>query len=212
VYWLGSAVRNARLAEHWWILSLLAVVGLHSQLEYPLWMAYFLVPTSILCGTLGRLPVIQLQLGARHLLLAAAGFAAANVAMISLWLDFRQLEIVAAASGPRMGREHLEQAIDIALELERNSLFAPQAIVLLTGSLGVSRENKAVKLELCRQALRISPTRDIALKCPAIFAINGERTEAAHLLRLGTINYGTNPAWQELLTAFPELQDLESSP
>ncbi len=212
VYWLSSAVRNAQLAEHWWILSLLAVVGLHSQLEYPLWLAYFLVPTALLAGALGPSLRVQLQFRSRHRLLAFAGLAATSFTMISLWLDYRQLEIVAAASGPGMGRGHLEQAIGTALALERNSLLAPQATVLLTGAMGVSREGAAAKWVLCREALRISPTRDVALKCPAIAAINGDHREAARLLHLGTIIYGNNPTWPALLTEFPELQGLESRP
>lgn len=211
-FWLISAIRNARSAAQWWIVSLLVVVGLHSQLEYPLWLVYFLVPTTIVAGAVGPNLPVRLQLGPRHMLVAAIGLTTAGATMASLLLDYRQLEIVAAASGPKMGPRHLEQAIASALTLERESLLAPQATVLLAGAMGVSQEGAAEKWSLCRQALRISPTRDVVLKCPALAAINGERSEAQRLQRLGMILYGDNPYWWALRAEFPELNDLQTAP
>lgn len=36
--------------ERWWLISLLAILGIHSMLEYPLWYAYFLGIAAILLG------------------------------------------------------------------------------------------------------------------------------------------------------------------
>jgi len=36
--------------ETWWLISLLAILGIHSMLEYPLWYAYFLGIAAILLG------------------------------------------------------------------------------------------------------------------------------------------------------------------
>jgi O-antigen ligase len=36
--------------ETWWLISLLAILGIHSMLEYPLWYAYFLGIVAILLG------------------------------------------------------------------------------------------------------------------------------------------------------------------
>ncbi len=211
-YWLGSAIRNARSGEHWWVLSLLVVVGLHSQLEYPLWLTYFLVPIALVAGTQGPCSRIRLRIMPRHLLAAVACIGAACITLTSLLLDYRQLEMVTAASGPRMGPKHLEQAMAVALTMERESLLAPQAIVLLTGAMGVSREGAAEKWSLCRQALRISPTRDVALKCSAIAALNGDQREASRIFHLGTIAYGDHPSWRVLKTKFPELRSLQAAP
>src|SRR5690606_32076970 len=48
--WLrGFQWRNIT-PEGWWLLALLAIIGIHSLLEYPLWYAYFLGPVALLLG------------------------------------------------------------------------------------------------------------------------------------------------------------------
>src|SRR6185503_17545421 len=48
--WIAG-LRRAKLdAEWWWLLALLAVIGIHSMLEHPLWYAYFLGMASLLLG------------------------------------------------------------------------------------------------------------------------------------------------------------------
>ncbi|MBI1966222.1 MAG: O-antigen ligase C-terminal domain-containing protein, partial [Betaproteobacteria bacterium] len=48
--WLAD-LRHARLdLDRWWILALLAVIGIHSLLEFPLWYAYFLGVAALLLG------------------------------------------------------------------------------------------------------------------------------------------------------------------
>jgi hypothetical protein len=132
--------------------------------------------------------------------------------MASLWFDYRQLEFAHAASAPGSDPRHLQRTLDAAIVLEQDSLFAPQAIVLMVEAMGVSREGAAEKWALCRQALRISPTRDVAFKCAAMAAISGERKDASRLFRLGTSAYGSSLSWQTLQAEFPELQGLERSP
>lgn len=50
--WLWQAKNAQRSIHHWWGYGLLAVIGIHSLLEYPLWYAYFLGITAFIIGTL----------------------------------------------------------------------------------------------------------------------------------------------------------------
>ena len=48
--WLVQAYRAPRTIYHWWGCGVLAVLGIHSMLEYPLWYAYFLGIAAITLG------------------------------------------------------------------------------------------------------------------------------------------------------------------
>jgi hypothetical protein len=212
LYWLWCVLPTLNRPTQWWGLSLLTVIGIHSQLEYPLWLTYFLLPACWLMGALSKTRLVHIQLRRPHRVAAVAGLVAAGAIMASLWFDYRQLEFAHAASAPGSDSRHLQRALDAAIVLEQDSLFAPQAIVLMVEAMGVSREGAAEKWALCRQALRISPTRDVAFKCAAMAAISGERKDASRLFRLGTSAYGSSLSWQTLQAEFPELQGLERSP
>lgn len=49
-WWLFRQSHGELTAERWWVLALLAVLGIHSLLEFPLWYAYFLVIAALLLG------------------------------------------------------------------------------------------------------------------------------------------------------------------
>ena len=48
--WLVQAYRAPRTIYHWWGCGVLAVLGMHSMLEYPLWYAFFLGIAAITLG------------------------------------------------------------------------------------------------------------------------------------------------------------------
>lgn len=48
--WIISFKWKKLNLETWWLISLLAVLGIHSMLEYPLWYAYFLGTVAFLLG------------------------------------------------------------------------------------------------------------------------------------------------------------------
>jgi O-antigen ligase len=212
LYWLWCVLPTLDRTTPWWGLSLLTVIGIHSQLEYPLWLTYFLLPACWLMGALSQPRFVQIQLRTRHQVIAVAGSIAAGVIMTSLWLDYRQLEFASAASAPGNDPRSLRRGLDTAIVLERDSLFASQAIVLMVEAMGVSREGAGDKWALCQRALRISPTRDVAFKCTATAAIGGEGKEASNLLDRGLTMYGSSTSWQTLQAEFPELRSLEQRP
>lgn len=50
IWWLFRQRSGEFTPERWWVLALLAVLGIHSLLEYPLWYAYFLVIAALVLG------------------------------------------------------------------------------------------------------------------------------------------------------------------
>ncbi|MBD3635591.1 MAG: O-antigen ligase C-terminal domain-containing protein [Methylophaga sp.] len=61
IWWLFRQRLGEFTPERWWLLALLAVLGIHSLLEYPLWYAYFLVIASLALG-LGEQSVLRKRL------------------------------------------------------------------------------------------------------------------------------------------------------
>lgn len=177
--WLWLVLPNADEASQWWALSILAVIGIHSQLEYPLWLIYFLLPSCWLMGAASpaatwRLPGTQSLVGGLMLALGAATLG-------SLWPDYRELErIQAAAKDPRQWA----LATTAAVELDRSSLLAPNALVFLVGGMEVTGEQMDHRWDLCRQALRVSPRPEIADRCAKVAALAGHTEDSERLTRL----------------------------
>ena len=49
-FWLVGFLKTNKSLEGWWLLALLAILGLHSLVEYPLWYSYFLGIAAVLLG------------------------------------------------------------------------------------------------------------------------------------------------------------------
>ena len=58
--WLYGFVKAQLSLDGWWLSALLAVLGIHSLLEYPLWYSYFLGIAALLLG-LGEQKAYRLQ-------------------------------------------------------------------------------------------------------------------------------------------------------
>jgi len=50
LFWWISRFREKASVRGWWVLGMVAVISLHSLVEYPLWYAYFLGPFALLVG------------------------------------------------------------------------------------------------------------------------------------------------------------------
>ena len=50
VAWLRAFKWREFNLETWWLIAILGIIGIHSQLEYPLWYAYFLGVLAFLMG------------------------------------------------------------------------------------------------------------------------------------------------------------------
>jgi O-antigen ligase len=179
-HWLRRTLQETNNPTHWWGLALLMVVAVHSQLEYPLWLTYFLLPASWLMGALAPVGTILAPARRHH--------AAITVAMLlelatigDLWRDYRELERVqAAGSDPRQ----VPQAVQAALELDRTSLLAPNALLYLVARMESDGNAGDAHWALCSQALHVSPRTDIVTKCAAVARVTGRSEEANRLTLL----------------------------
>jgi len=198
---------------HWWGLAVLAVIGIHSQLEYPLWYAFFLGPTALILGAIVPSPIsVSLEKLGRPglgLLLLLALWVLGN-----LYQDYGRLEdtLNTQPSSPtaQVDWPRVHQRLEA---LHENSLF-PHYIELYYATLApISRDNLPDKLRITASALRFSPVDRLVFKYPVLLALAGQQRDAELMLRMAMRLYpdqvaGIRPQWQALSLRYPELQTL----
>ena len=176
--WLAD-LRRARFdPEAWWLLSLLAVIGIHSLLEYPLWYAYFLGMAALLLG-LGAERVFVLRL-------ARAGYAVIGLGIIAGWLNligvlspYREFERLVFSSEQRISPAAEEQDFAQALaNVYREPLLVPYVELAVAYGITPSKEKLTEKLELTTRAMHFAPVDVVVYRQALLLALAG-RAEAA---------------------------------
>jgi len=174
-WWLRDALKARMDAERWWLLAMLAIIGGHSLLEYPLWYGYFLSPFALLLGA-GDTRTAPLTMTHGRSIYVLASILAV-LAMANLWRDERRIENSVYQSSARS----MAGLVDVA----RASLLAPLArhgvalAMIPQASLAVDQA------KLCDAALRFRPRPDLLGKCAVMEKLSGDRRKAQALLSEG---------------------------
>ena len=182
--WLAGLRRTRFSLEWWWLIALLAVLGLHSLLEYPLWFAYFLGVAAVLAG-----------LGCRHALPVRREGLARAIAALFILSGAIQL---AAAIGPYREFERLvfdpqrRAALDMTDDgfadaigrVRREPVLAPYVEMAVALGMQVNPERLQEKLDVNGRALRFAPAHAVALHHAALLALAGDAAAATRQLEL----------------------------
>lgn len=217
-FWLAGFL--PRLAEDggWWLSALLAVLLLHSMLEFPLWYAYFLGLASLLLGVADarvlRPPATRMLMLGRFGVAAGALLAALAAAM--LYQSYRELTDAFARLDARARGGTAAEAARLReslFDLHERSLLAPYVEVRLAGLLPLDRQQLEQKLALNGSVERLWPSHGVAYRQAVLLALKGEaeasvaqleRAAAAHPAYLRQFV----PALRRLAEAEPVLAPL----
>ena len=154
----------------WWMLSLVAVFFLHSQLEYPLWYAQFLGPFALLIGAADA-TLLRVHRGAISRA-AALGLSIAIVWSLVIFMgDYRHVERLGIAG--RTSSENQELVLEAA-RAAGGSLFGSYLGLGLSRTISVDSEALDAKLELNTRVLRAFPAADAAYRQSALLALSGD--------------------------------------
>ena len=128
---LALWVRQARSAAHsvyqWWGYGLLAVLAIHSLLEYPLWYAYFLGVAALVLGMLDNTVYrLKSRTAGRWLLVAVLLLGA--LTMLQTAQGYRKLEILNAYIRPESQRDNDEAEQRMHALRIREGLMAIQGV------------------------------------------------------------------------------------
>ncbi len=175
--WGVVVLRNRPDAGQWWLLTTLAVFGIHSMLEYPLWYANFLGLAALLLG-LGMGPVFKLQLARLGRVFAAAVIFVGTWNLAFLWIDYRQLEWVFRPATDQF------RGVDVPAlmaRLHQNSVLTPYVELASALPMAVETDNLSGRLLLNGQAMRFTPAAPLVYKQVLLLALADRLPEARAL-------------------------------
>jgi len=169
------------------VLAVLAVPGLHSMIEYPLWYAYFLGVTAVLLGAAdGRERVIAA--GRMPRLVATVTLLAGGFIAVHTGARYHALEL---AHNPGVGDVAQQEAAQEARNLlsARGGLMDPWIELAVARTLGMDRMAIDTKIAFSAQVMRFLPTAVIAYQHALLLALKGEERESLELLDRAFVSY-----------------------
>lgn len=200
----AADLRNVKFdLEWWWLLALLAVMGIHSMLEFPLWYAYFLGLAALLLG-LGAQRAITLRFAGAARLVAALVILAGWVNLLAVLGPYRDFErlvfLPERRSSPQLEGTVFAESI---ARVHREPLLAPYVELAVAYGITPSAERLQEKLDLNARAMHFAPVDVVVYRQALLLALAGERAAAVQQLEHSARVY---PA--ELDNAVSELGEL----
>lgn len=186
----GPMVRGRRDGGRWWLLAGLAVIAIHSLLEYPLWYAYFLGIAALLLGMMPT-PGFVPRLARLGRLFAAGVIGIGTFNVVFLWTDYRELEGVYLVAVKQDRKADLAQTV---MRLHRNSLLTPYVELAAAYPLSVEGQNLAWRLQLVDRTARFSPLPVLVYKRVLLLALANQVAEAESQLARARRAYPAAPA------------------
>jgi O-antigen ligase len=182
--------RQEPTAHLWWLCAVLAILGIHSMLEYPLWYAYFL---GIAAVALGVSETAALQVGdrSRGRLLLVPMLLLGCLAVANVYQDYRTLQSLHRIQPHPSGAaaESGESTAAVLLELQQHSLFAPFVELALSRLMVLNREQIDDKLAFNGLVMRFAPSADVVYRQAILLALKGEQEAARTQWDLAEANY-----------------------
>jgi len=177
-YWLAGCVRQAATLAGWWVAAVLAVLTLHSLLEYPLWYAYFLGLAAIL---IGAADTHTLQLKLSGLMRAAFG-----LMLLLGWISLVRI----ADSYSQLERLFVRQAPPSVQEIERvlqhvrqESILTPYSDFIYALAVEPARAQSEAQLLLTSEVMHFAPTEQVVYRQILLLTLQGRVTDAQVMLK-----------------------------
>jgi O-antigen ligase len=209
VLWLVDLRKVERNPEWWWLLALLAVISIHSMVEYPLWYSNFLGIAALLAGA-GAHSFITLRAVriARGAAAAALALGWLNVVMVvPAYRDFERLlfgsekRAMAAYDGGAFVRQ--------LMQVHRDPILQPYLEVAVSLGIAVNEEELRQKLDLNQRVMRLAPGHSAVYRQAMLLALAGEREAALTQLSRSIEVYPAElprmlPMLEKLARRYPE--------
>jgi hypothetical protein len=172
-------------SERCWAIGVLAIMGLHSMVEFPLWHADFLGAFALLFGLVSpafaAVDLNRLRRGF-FLIVLVSGCLTAR----SIWSDYREFEewyLNLEARGKRGEAFDARDFKTLLTLLDKGSFFSPYFERLLTEAMELDERDLNDKLALNSQVMRLYPVPSVVHRQIVLLALAGRGDEAARTLR-----------------------------
>lgn len=223
VAWLRSFTWRAITLEGWWLLAMLAVLGIHSLLEYPLWYTYFLGIAAVLLGA-GEEKVTLVSLPKFGNMAVRTAFAALMIVSVvnlgsmlaakvklETWLQRGMQGNISVQDQPQFF-----EALDWVHD---NSVLAPYAELMYATTIVINPNRINDKLWVSQSAMRFMPMRKIAYRHVLLLKLNGDHDAAVLQLKRTLIAFPGNftkeleampfKYWQDYLDVLSEARPMK---
>lgn len=209
------ALRNIASPTQWWLVALLAVLGIHSLLEYPLWYAHFLGVAAVLLALADPKPYRLAIPPASQQRLSVLFMALGTLALAMLWFGYVAIEQMALA----WRSERTPQTVSLI----RHNLGAAQAATFLEPQLDAFlaglpvevKEQEALdqRVALSAKVMRQMTNATIVYRHAAWLWLAGQKAESLALLDQAARAYPASRAQnvaelRRMVTSYPELEPL----
>lgn len=211
--WWISFTRQEWSAAHWWIGVVLLIQAMHSQLEYPLWYAFFLGIAALALGA-GSTAALRPQITRLSRPIMALIFVLGSLTLFNLFGDYRKLE--QALNWQLQSPENepsWDKTLDTLGRLYGESLFGHYVDLVYAYQLPIGRDALKDKIVFCERAMRFSPVDRTAYKLAYLLALDGRKEDARLALQRAQATHPQMRAeairqLKELSANYPELQPL----
>lgn len=181
--WIAGLKRLKAGLHGWWLLALLAVLGIHSLLEYPLWYAYFLGIAALLLGAGATRFLAPEGRGVSRTSIAVAlalGWFIAATTMES----YRELaRVLFTVHRDESDIPPEPEFTEVLMRIHRESLLTPYVEFAMTFAIAPDRDSLKDKLELNARVMRFAPADTVVYRHSLLLALNGEQAAALEQLR-----------------------------
>ncbi len=185
--WFNGARRIAMSAAHWWAYAVLAVLGVHSLLEYPLWYSYFLAIAAVLLGALDE---TRYRLRGAGLFVAAI-LLAGLFALYQLRIGYQEIKGVLAHDADR-GRSELDP-------MHGKSILSPWVDFFSSAHIRVSEDRLDDKIAFNGRVARFMPVGQVVYLQAYLLAQDGRVGEAKQMFEQALWSYPDNAEEQKQL-------------
>jgi O-antigen ligase len=184
VAWVRGFQWRALNLETWWLIALLAIIGIHSQLEYPLWYAFFLGVAAFLLGAGDeKLTSITLPKMARPFAFTtlALVFAAGAANLSTLFIANSKLEKQLTISVHTGVKNYAQYESDLKWVYE-NSLLTPYAETMFVAAIVPNKAQIDDQIWLSEYSMRFMPLKQNVYNHVLLLKIKGDHAGAAKQL------------------------------
>ncbi|MGH8634081.1 MAG: Wzy polymerase domain-containing protein [Burkholderiales bacterium] len=178
--WLAGLRRVSFDPAWWWLLSLLAIIGIHSLLEYPLWYAYFLGPAALLLG-LGAQRALAVRFSGAARAAVALAVLAGCVNLVAVIPPYRDFEQLVFSTGPQTSQASSDSSFaEAMMKVHHEPLLKPYVELAFAFGASADRDQLHDKLELVTRAMHFAPVEVVVYRQALLLALAG-RGDAARV-------------------------------
>lgn len=187
--WLWQGWREQRTIYHWWGYAVLAVLGMHSLLEYPLWYGYFIGIAAVALGVMES-KTYRLELRLLGRLSVSAMLLLGTLSLVQLYQGYKKLEATLALR-PLASNDatYTQRLRDSLVGVYDYALLRPYAELFMTGMIEVSADHLAEKMTLNEHAMRFVPIAPVVYRQAWLLALSGRLPEARVQLQRALWSY-----------------------